>query len=224
MTGSALSRGMPFSPWQAEQICAFSSMLCARAKVMGATRMPSAAPPTYVILRRSRASAQPSRRMATNTERASILRDARRATRRVPQDDDCYWSLIDRERDDIVAALIIELHVAARGDHDVLLALDRVGRRRSFDAGASLEAPENGTAAGIVGAEPAVALAGEHAPARGREDAADHRLWRLHLPADLAGVVVDRRHVAPPFLRRADLEDAAEPQLALRMGRAVALV
>src|SRR5262249_15688072 len=52
MTGVALSWGTPFSPWQAEQACAFSSMVCARASVAGSANTPSTKN-KHVILRRS---------------------------------------------------------------------------------------------------------------------------------------------------------------------------
>src|SRR6202035_6007336 len=92
----------------------------------------------------------------------------------------------------LVAALGIDLHVAAGGDHDVLLAADHVGRGRRVDAGAGMEFPERLAVLGVIGLEPAVALARKDETAGGGEDAADHRLRRLHLPFDLAGVVVDR--------------------------------
>ena len=47
--------------------------------------------------------------------------------------------LLDREGDDGVAALGVDLGVAARSDDDILLAVDHVGRRRRIDAGAGLE-------------------------------------------------------------------------------------
>jgi hypothetical protein len=51
------------------------------------------------------------------------------------------------------------------------------------DAGAGLEFPQDRAGAGVISLEMAVALAGEHQPAGGRQDATDHRLRRLHLPA-----------------------------------------
>src|ERR1700692_3918119 len=122
---------------------------------------------------------------------------------------------IPREGDDAVAALGIDLHVAAGRHHDVLLAADDIGRRRRVDAGAGLELPQYVAALGVIGLEPAVAFAGEDQAAGRGENAADHRLRRLHLPFDLAGVVVDCSYVAPLLFRGDDLEGAAEPQLAL---------
>ena len=49
---------------------------------------------------------------------------------------------LDREGDDGVAALGVDLGVAARADDDVLLAADHVGGRRRIDAGAGLELPQ----------------------------------------------------------------------------------
>src|SRR5262249_58097398 len=62
-------------------------------------------------------------------------------------------SWIDSEGDDVVAPLVIDLDVAARGDHDVLLAVDRIGGRRRVDAGARLELPENGSGLRVIGFE-----------------------------------------------------------------------
>ena len=47
-----------------------------------------------------------------------------------------------REGDDIIAPLVVELDVAARPDHDVLLAVNGIGSRWRVDAGASLEIPD----------------------------------------------------------------------------------
>src|SRR5262249_51545675 len=127
---------------------------------------------------------------------------------------------VQRKGDDAVAALEVELDVAAGGNDDVLLAADGVGGWRRVDAGAGIERPEDLAVTGVIGVELAVALAGEDAAAGGREHAPDHRLGRLYLPADLAGVVVDRGDVAPLLLARDHLEGAAEPKLAAGVGRA----
>src|SRR6478736_5391129 len=73
--------------------------------------------------------------------------------------------LVERKRDDAVAALVVELHIAARRDHGV-------GRRRSVDAGARLERPQYVAVLGVVGAEPAVAFTGKDQTPGGRQDAA----------------------------------------------------
>src|SRR5262245_42748249 len=48
-------------------------------------------------------------------------------------------SIDERERNQRVAALVVELGIAARGDDDELLAVDRIGRWGRIDAGAGLE-------------------------------------------------------------------------------------
>src|SRR5664279_1824792 len=72
-----------------------------------------------------------------------------------------------------VAALEVELRVAARRDRDVLLAADHVRDGGRVDAGAGLVLPELLAGLGVEGAEEAVAFAVEDQVARGREDAAD---------------------------------------------------
>src|SRR5690242_3105696 len=74
--------------------------------------------------------------------------------------------LLQREGDDGVAPLVVELDVAAGCDHDVLLAVHHVGRRRRIDASAGVERPQHLAVLGALGAEAAAALAGEPAPAR----------------------------------------------------------
>src|SRR6266403_6030343 len=99
---------------------------------------------------------------------------------------------IERESDDIVAAAEIDLRVASRAYDDILLAVGR-----------------------IIGGEFAVAFARENKAACGGENAADHRFWRLDLPFDLAGVVVNGGNVARLRLARDRGESAAQPQLAV---------
>src|SRR5262249_15337819 len=126
---------------------------------------------------------------------------------------------IDGKGDDVVAALEVDLDVTASADDDVLLAVDGVGSRRRIDAGAGKERPQHVTGLGIVGAEPAVALTGEHEAAGSGERAAHQRYRRLLLPCDLAGVVIDGGDVAEGLLGWNHLEGAAEPKLAARIGR-----
>src|SRR5262249_35732364 len=127
---------------------------------------------------------------------------------------------LQREGDDIVASLVVELDVAAGGNDDVLLAVDRIGGRWRVDAGAGVESPQYLAIPGVIGAEAPIAFAREHEAAGRRQNAADHRLRRLYLPANFAGVVIDRRDVAGLLFGWDDLEGAAEPELALRIGRA----
>ena len=104
---------------------------------------------------------------------------------------------IDGKRDDVVAALEVDLGISASANDDVLLAVERIGSGRSVDAGTGKERPQDVAALRIVGAEPAVAFTSEHETAGGRQGAAHHGQRRLLLPGDLAGVVVDGGDVAP---------------------------
>ena len=54
--------------------------------------------------------------------------------------------------------------IAARGDRDVLHAVDLVGHRRRADAPAGLELPQLVARAHVVGGQVAVELAGEARP------------------------------------------------------------
>ena len=51
------------------------------------------------------------------------------------------FSIGQRERDNRVPTLVVDLRVAASAYHDVLLAFDRIARRRRVHAGAGLEIP-----------------------------------------------------------------------------------
>src|SRR5258705_12318330 len=103
---------------------------------------------------------------------------------------------IERESDDIVAAAEIDLRVASRAYDDILLAVDHVGGGRRVDAGSGAETPQFLAVGRIIGGELSVAFARENEAACGGENAADHRFWRLDLPFDLAGVVVNGGNVA----------------------------
>src|SRR6185437_16973015 len=122
--------------------------------------------------------------------------------------------LWQREHEYAVAALRVDLVVAAGRDRDVLLAVDHVGDARRIDAGAAVELPQLLAGARVVGLVPAVRLAVEHDVTRGREHAADQRLRRLVLPCDLAAVEVDRDELSPLLFGWNGLERAAQPQLA----------
>src|SRR6195952_2159594 len=103
---------------------------------------------------------------------------------------------VEREGDDVVAAAEIDLRIAARADHDILLAANHVCRGRRIDASPGAEVPQLLAVRRIVGGKLAVAFAGENKTARGGENTADHRFRRLHLPFDLAGVVINRGDIA----------------------------
>src|SRR5262249_62237967 len=109
---------------------------------------------------------------------------------------------VERERDDAVPALGVDLHGRAGRDYDVLLAGDAVGGRRRIDASASIECPQHLAVGRVIGAEAAIRLAREYDAAGSRQNAADHRLRRLDLPADLTGVVVDGGYVSGLLLAR----------------------
>src|SRR5258705_4799929 len=103
---------------------------------------------------------------------------------------------IERESDDIVAAAEVDLSVASRAYHDILLSVDHVGGGWRINAGSGAEAPQFLAVGRIVSRKLAVALARENEAACGGENAADHRFWRLDLPFDLAGVVVNGGNAA----------------------------
>src|ERR1700716_687511 len=103
---------------------------------------------------------------------------------------------IKRERDNVVAAAEVDLGISARTDNYILLAADHVGGRRRIDARPGAEAPQFLAVGRIVGRELAVALTRENKTARGGGNASGHRLRRLDLPFDLAGIVIDGCNVA----------------------------
>src|SRR6266550_2403013 len=123
-----------------------------------------------------------------------------------------------------VTERITELEISARRDRDELLSVDLENRRSGVDAGAAIELPQHRAGARIIRLEPAVALTREHQAAGRGRGAADHRLIRLDLPGDLAGLQVDSRHVTPLRLARNGDECAPQPQTAALVGRVVRLV
>src|SRR5262249_17630958 len=131
MTGMLFCCGMPFSPWQAAQSCAFSAMVWAAAGS---------------IVAASRASTDIGTELGRDTIATASLRRATkdgnersRPACRLRLNSDRVASSIQREGDDVVAALVVDLDVAAGPDHDVLLAAHRVGGGRRIDAGAGVE-------------------------------------------------------------------------------------
>src|SRR6266581_5057351 len=119
-----------------------------------------------------------------------------------------------REYDDAVAALEVDLRISARGNGDVLLVLHHVGHRRRVDAGSGLVLPQQASGRGVQRLEKAVAFAEEHQTPGGGERAADQGLLGVVLPRHLAGIDVDRGEPSPLLLARYDLERTAEPELA----------
>src|SRR5260370_18211456 len=122
---------------------------------------------------------------------------------------------IERESDDIVAAAEIDVRVAARAYEDILTAVDHVGGGRRVDAGSGAETPQFLAVGRIIGGELSVAFARENEAACGGENAADHRFWRLDLPFDLAGVVVNGGDFGRLRLARGRGESAAPPPLSV---------
>src|SRR5271163_3609085 len=146
MIGIAGSAGRPFSPWHAPQTSALSAIASAQA-AFAAER--SAATTTLRNMRGnpSRGKFAPicaPRRLKVK-RKGRHPRTAIRGRRPTKRDG----VLLDREGDDVVAALGIDLGVAARTDDDILLAVDHVGRRGRIDACAGLELPEH-FAGGVV--------------------------------------------------------------------------
>src|SRR5206468_2063324 len=112
----------------------------------------------------------------TSPGMTAVCRITQDQTSKPPSVPHLFAISIDGESEDGVAALRIDLRVAARADNDELLGADHVGGRRRVDAGAGVERPEDLAAGGIIGLELAVCFAGEHQAAGGRQRAADHRL------------------------------------------------
>src|SRR5947208_16751088 len=67
-----------------------------------------------------------------------------------------------RENEHAVAALRVDLHIAAGSDRDVLLAVDHVRHGGRVDAGAAIVFPQLLAVARVERLEPAVRLAVEH--------------------------------------------------------------
>src|SRR4051794_11704850 len=120
---------------------------------------------------------------------------------------------IEREGDDIVTAAEVDLSVASRTYHDILLSVDHVGGGWCIDAGSSSEAPQFLPIGRVERGELPVALTCENRPPCGGEIAADDGFGRLDLPFYLAGVVIDGGNLAGLRFARDDLEGPAEPQL-----------
>src|ERR1700722_10186294 len=207
MIGAVGYWGTPSTPWHAPQSAALSSIESAQAALAPAR---SAATTTlrnmqgFLHAPTSRPSARGDRSRSNEKAATPGLRSGGGGQRKLR-------TLLDREGDDVVAALGVDLGVAARTDDDILLAVDHVGRRGRIDARAGLELPEHFTVGVVVSFEPAVGLAGEEKAAGCDENAADHRLRRLNLPGDFPGVVIDRADVAEALLARNDRKRAAEP-------------
>src|SRR5215472_13331040 len=160
--------GMPSSPWHPAQEAARSSTDCAKARADSMTsRIKRAAGSqaagrtwesdvnlggidSVIIRHREACAARRSNLMP------GLLRPRRLAMTAVQS--------VQGERDDGVAALVVELHVAAGGDHDVLLAADHVGGGRRIDAGPGIERPQHLAVLGVIGAEAAVAFAANTRP------------------------------------------------------------
>src|SRR2546422_5787819 len=119
----------------------------------------------------------------------------------------------EREDNHAIAALEVDLRVAAAAHGDILLAADHVGDRLRVGAGAAVEAPQLLAGRRVERVEAAVTLTEEEQAARGGQAAADQRLLGIVLPGHLAGVDIDGRDAAPLLLARDNLERAAEPHL-----------
>src|SRR5438094_6087868 len=131
--------------------------------------------------------------------------------------DKLHARLREPEDEDRVAQRVADLEVAARGHRDELFAVHLEDRGGRIHAGAAIELPQDRAGLGVVGLEPAIALAREYQAAARGGRAAHHRQVGLHGPRDLARVQVDRVDVAPLtrvttlVVRDAD-EGAAEPE------------
>src|SRR5271166_811933 len=213
MTGIDLSIGLPSWPWQPVQTLTLSPMFWANAGPAPTLNTMARIVPLEIN--------RPNRQPPLWIHSASAQQKRGRNRPRSGHHHTTRARSIEREGDDVVAAPEVDLDVTARANHDVLLAAHHVARRRCIDARTGAEAPQFLAVGRVVGCELAVAFTCENKTAGGGEDAADHRFRRLHLPFDLAGVVVDGGDVARLLFARDGREGAAKPQLAVRIGRAL---
>src|SRR5713101_1095978 len=154
---------MPPSPWQAAQGCALSSIdSAAAANGTAASRTASACRVGKAKRAHPEAVTVGTLRFAHPTRGVDLIQTS--------------LTSFQREGDDVVAALEVELDIAAGGDDDVLLAANLIGGWRCVDAGAGVEGPQHLAVLGVIGAETTIAFAREHEAAGCRQDAADHRL------------------------------------------------
>src|SRR3979490_2414102 len=93
---------------------------------------------------------------------------------------------IEREGDNVVATAKIDLGVAARTDHDKLLAANHVGRGWRINACSGAEVPQFLAVGRIVGRELAVAFTRDNKTACGSENAREPWVWRRYPPFDFA--------------------------------------
>src|SRR5262245_10611941 len=131
MIGVSFSWGMPASPWQVLHSSRRSVMSCPWADQVH-SRHDRATISRYMSIRSE----------SSHKERAGLgpaLAKHPISAREVNPAPTVVPSFSERERDDVVAPLVVELGVAARRDDNVLLPVDRVGRRRRIDAGARPE-------------------------------------------------------------------------------------
>src|SRR5689334_20490015 len=163
---------LPFCPWHAAHVCAFASTPAPAAGAGGVCAKAGAA--ASRIAKRS----------------AFIIDVDKKAATPVPAWPRVWNSgwLRQREHEHAVAALRIDLVVAARRDGDVLLAVHHVRDARRIDARAAVVLPQLLAGARVISLVPAVGFTVEHDVAGSRHHAADQRLRRLVLPGDLAGV------------------------------------
>src|SRR3981189_1120431 len=103
---------------------------------------------------------------------------------------------IEREGDNVVATAKIDLGIAPRPDHDILLAANHVGRGWGINACSGAEVPQFLAVGRIVGRELAVAFTRENKTACGSENAADPWISSPHPPVDFDVVGIDGGYVA----------------------------
>src|SRR6516162_1420544 len=111
MTGILLSTGLPSWPWQRAQAPSFSAMLCAIAGLGLALDKAARIAPQEI-----------NRRNATYGFTLRTLKKSGAQPAPLPQSLRNLACSFERKSDDVVAALEVDLNVAARANHDVLLA------------------------------------------------------------------------------------------------------
>src|ERR1700745_2203634 len=201
MIGMVLLMGLPSEPWQVAQIPTLLAMSWASAGPALSLDTAPSMPPEETI----EPSVPPNVHLRKDLNRSGAGAGPALVTTKPHP----IYSF-ECESDDVVAALEVDLDVTARADQDILLAAQRVAGGRRIDARPGVEAPQFLAGGRVVGRKLDVAFSRESKATRGGENAADHRLRRLHLPFDLASVVVDGGDVARLLLARDGGEGAAE--------------
>src|SRR3954452_11402796 len=127
-----------------------------------------------------------------STLKRRVLRWTKKRPPRVSEWPHVDESLLNCEDENAVAALRVDLGVAAGGNSNVLLPVHHVRNPGRVDARAAVVLPQFLAGARVISLVPAVCLTIEHEVARCRKHASDQRLWRFRAPRYLARIEIDR--------------------------------